>query len=140
MKMANSITTSITMPRNSSPLMPASYLELLAVLELAPEADLVDALERLGHALDHEQERRDRDRGAERPHDRAPDALLRALADGVRVQRAVDADPHEKDHDGEKQHHVRHQVDDALAPLGELVPENVGAHVRALVESVPAGE
>src|SRR5262245_28798289 len=116
MKMANSITTSITTPRNSSPVMLWSYLELLAVLELAPVADLVEALQRLRDALDHEQERGERDRGAERPHDGAPDAFLRALADGVRVDRALDADPHEENHDGEEQHHVRHEVDDALAP------------------------
>src|SRR5574339_577896 len=119
MKIANSITTSISMPRNSRPVTRRpSYLELLAVLELAPEADLVAALERLGHALHHEQQRGEGDRGAERPHDRAPDAFLRALAGAEGVQRAVDADPHEEDHGGEEQHQVRRQVDDALAALG----------------------
>src|SRR5687767_10774071 len=72
-----------------------SYLEFLLVLELPPEAYLVGALQRLGHALDHEEQRRERDRGAERPHDRPPDALLRALAGVVGVQRIVDADPHQ---------------------------------------------
>src|SRR5690242_17963462 len=138
MKMAKSITTIITMPRSSIPVM--SDLELLAVLELAPEADLVDALHRLGDALHHEQERRERDRGAERPHDRAPDALHRALAGDIGMDRAVDADPHEEDHGREEKHQVRDQVDDALAALREFLPEDVGAHVRALVERVAAGE
>src|SRR5258706_6830756 len=122
MKMANSITSSMTAPRNSRPVTGRpSYLELLAVLELAPEADLVDAFQRLGHALHHEEERGERNRGTEGPHDRAPHALLRALAGAERVQRAFEADPHEEDHDREEEHQVGDQVDDPLLALGKLV-------------------
>jgi hypothetical protein len=56
------------------------------------------------------------------------------------VQRAFDADPHEEDHDREEQHEVGEEVDHALLALGEVVPEDVGAHVRALVQRVAAGE
>src|SRR5688572_13250236 len=115
MKMAASITTSISAPRNSSPV--TSYLELLAVLEFAPEADLVPALERLGNALDDHQQRGNRHCAAERPHDGPPDALLRALAHGEGVPGAVDAHRHEENHGGKEQHQVGNQVDDPLAAL-----------------------
>jgi hypothetical protein len=67
MKIATSITSSIDQRRGARD---RSYLRLFPVLELAAEADLVAALQRLGHALDHEQQRRERHRGAERPHER----------------------------------------------------------------------
>src|SRR5688572_23394972 len=90
MKMANSITSSIAMPSSSWSL--TSYLELLAVLELAPEADLVAALQALGDALHHEQQRGERHGAAERPHDGAPVRHLRALAELVGIEHVVDAD------------------------------------------------
>src|SRR5262245_58650751 len=106
MKMAPSITTSITRPRNSRPFMSDSDFDLLAVLELAPEADLVPALERLGHALDHEQQRRERHRSAERPQDRPPRRLLRGILDRERVPGVVDADHEEGDHHRVEQQQV----------------------------------
>src|SRR5262247_1632120 len=120
MKIAASMTTSITMPRNSRPVIArASDLELFPVRELAPEADLVAALERLRDPLDHEESRRERDRGAEGPHDRAPHALLRALGGNIRVPRVVDADPHQGDHRGEEEDEVRGEVDHPFFSLRE---------------------
>src|ERR1044071_2781557 len=86
-KMANSITSSIAMPRSSRKVMPRfSYFHFFPVLELAAEADLVAALQRLGHALDHEQQRGERNRGAERPHHRPPRRLLGFLPDRERIE------------------------------------------------------
>src|SRR6185369_6206952 len=84
-KIANSITTSMTMPSHSRPLIGGagelfplfSYLEFFPMLELAAEADLEAALQHLGRALHHQQHGGERDRGAERPHDGAPRRLFR---------------------------------------------------------------
>src|ERR1051326_711106 len=140
-KMANSITTSIAMPSHSRKVMPrSSYLHFLAVLELAAEADLVPALQRLGYALDHEQQRGERHRGAERPHHRAPRGLLRLFPDGKRVESIVDADRHQDDERRVEEQQVGGEVDDPLPALRELLPEHVGAHVRALVQRVGAAK
>src|SRR3954470_21291427 len=133
MKMANSITTSIAIPSHSRNVMPrSSYLDLVAMLEFAPEADLVAALQRLGHALDHEQQRGERDGRAERPHDRSPRRLLGQLVDRERVPGVVHADDEQDDERGIEQQQVRREVDDPFPALRKLLPQHVGAHVRAL--------
>src|SRR6185436_9292599 len=137
MKMANSITSSITAPSACSKFMPrSSYFQCFPVLELAAEADLVAALQRLGNALDHEQQRRERHRGAERPHDRPPRRLLGQLADGKRIPGVVDADYHQRDQRRVEEQHVGDEVDPPLLALRVAVPEHVGAHVRALVQRI----
>src|SRR5215470_7154170 len=95
MKIAPTITTSITMPSASSPLI--SDLGLLAVLEFAPGAYLEPGLHGLRHALHHEEQRRQRHRGTERPHHRAPGRLLGDFADLVGVPGIVDADREQRD-------------------------------------------
>src|SRR5215813_7054644 len=133
-KMANSITTSITIPSHSRKVIPRlSYLHFFPVLELAAEADLVPALQRLGHALDHEQQRGERNGRAERPHDRPPRRLLGQLVDRKRVPDVVRADGEQDDERGVEEQQVGGEVDDPLPALRELFPKHVGAHVRALV-------
>src|SRR6478672_9637754 len=101
-KMANSITTSITTPSSSRNVIPrSSYLHFLAVLELAAEADLVAALQRFRHSLDHEEHR-----GAERPHHRSPRRLLGELVDAEGVPGVVHADDHQRDQRRIEQQHV----------------------------------
>src|SRR5258708_36484850 len=133
MKITNSITTSITRPSSSRLFIRSySYFNFLAVLELAAEADLIPALQRLRDALDHEQQRRERHRGAKRPEDRPPGRLLGGFLDLERIPGVVPADIEEGDHHGEEQQQVRDQIDHALFSLGVFLPEPLGAHVRPL--------
>src|SRR5262245_45917871 len=108
--------------------------------ELASETDLVTALQRFGDALNHEEQRREWYRGAERQHDRAPDALLRAVAEHERTPRIVDADDHHGHHRREEKDQIRNEVDSALGALGIIVPEDIGPDMRALEQRVAAAE
>src|SRR6185503_1514690 len=104
------------------------------------EADLVEALQRLRDPLHHQEQRRERNRGAERPHDRAPRCLLGELVDLEGVPGIVDADQHQGDQRRIEEHEVRNEVDPAFLALGKLLPQHVRANVRALVQRVGAAE
>src|SRR5918992_1077514 len=96
MKIAKIITTSISMPTRTRPLM-RSYLDLLLVLELDAGARRPHALDGLGYSLDEEQEHGERDHHLVGPQDRPPRRLLGGLADLEGIPAFPPAHPQEHD-------------------------------------------
>src|SRR5687767_10927042 len=109
MKIAPSITISITRPRKASPVI--SYLDLLLVVELDAGARGKDALDRLRNALDQKKQAGERHHHLEGPQDRPPRRLLRGLADREGVPAFVPADDEEHEDRRKEEHQIRNRVD-----------------------------
>src|SRR5215475_4320926 len=131
MKMTAIMPTSMMRPRTSVKLM-SSDLDLLVLRQELAGAPSPKALHELRDALHEQHEGGQRNDAPQRPQDRRPGAGARALVDRKRVQEIADRDEEQHDHGGQEQQQKRQAVDHALRSIRELLPQHVGADMRAL--------